>query len=55
MIVFDDSKLHKAFNDNAEDDRLVLILDLLRPEHIASGRARGDVTVELEALVACFS
>ena len=30
-VAFDDSKVHRAFNYSSEGDRIVLILDLLRP------------------------
>ena len=38
IIVFDDSKRHKAFN-YSKTDRIVLIIDLLRPMHVALGTA----------------
>jgi len=53
ILVFDDSKRHKAFNESSEE-RIVLIVDLLRPEHIPLGRAKGGHTQELDAFVSRF-
>jgi aspartyl/asparaginyl beta-hydroxylase (cupin superfamily) len=54
IIVFDDSKRHKAFNySNA--DRIVLIMDLLRPMHVAPGTAKGGHTSELNELLDKFT
>jgi aspartyl/asparaginyl beta-hydroxylase (cupin superfamily) len=39
--VFDDSKTHGAFN-NSDEERIVLIVDLIRPDHIPLGRAKGE-------------
>ena len=54
LLVFDDSKLHKAFN-NSTQERLILIVDLLRPDYIPKGLARGDVTYELQAFIKQFN
>lgn len=48
FIVFDDSKLHRAFNDSPDEDRVVLIFDILRPEGLPVGRATGEHTDELD-------
>lgn len=53
IIVFDDSKLHKAFNDST-GDRLVLIVDMKRPSWIPLGTAEGEHTPELDAFIDAF-
>ncbi len=53
ILVFDDSKLHLAFNESSEE-RLVLIVDLLRPSHIPRGKATGGHTKELDAMISNF-
>ena len=53
IIVFDDSKMHKAFNDST-GDRLVLIVDMLRPSWIPLGIAEGEHTPELDAFIDAF-
>ena len=52
-MVFDDSKLHKAFNGCTEE-RLVLIVDLLRPPGVPLGTADGEHTPELDAFIEAF-
>ena len=49
-IVFDDSKLHYAENKNNED-RIVLIVDLVRPIYIKKGTSNVIKTDELLELV----
>eukprot|EP00752_Nemacystus_decipiens_P001888 g1818.t1 len=53
IIVFDDSKLHKAFNESS-GERLVLIVDILRPPGIPLGTADGDHTPELDGFIDAF-
>lgn len=53
-MVFDDSKLHKAYNET-DENRLVLLIDLARPEHMAKGRAVGGRTPELNNIIEYFS
>lgn len=53
IIVFDDSKLHKAFNESS-GERLVLIVDILRPPGIPLGTADGDHTPELDGFINAF-
>lgn len=53
IIVFDDSKLHRAFN-NSTGDRFVLIVDILRPPGIALGTAEGGHTPELDSFIDAF-
>jgi hypothetical protein len=52
FIVFDDSKLHRAFNLSPDEDRVVLIFDILRPKHLPVGRATGGHTDELDLFLA---
>ena len=53
IIVFDDSKKHYAFNDS-NSDRIVLIVDILRPLSIPLGTAVGGHTNELDKFVSKF-
>jgi aspartyl/asparaginyl beta-hydroxylase (cupin superfamily) len=53
IIVFDDSKTHKAFNESCED-RIVLIVDILRPDYIPKGIAKGGHTKELDSFISQF-
>ncbi|RLN92921.1 hypothetical protein BBJ28_00015574 [Nothophytophthora sp. Chile5] len=54
FIVFDDSKLHYAFNHHPEKTRLVLIVDFYRPDHLPRGRARGGHSDELDEFIETF-
>eukprot|EP00585_Thalassiosira_rotula_P006658 CAMPEP_0196135214 /NCGR_PEP_ID=MMETSP0910-20130528/3934_1 /TAXON_ID=49265 /ORGANISM="Thalassiosira rotula, Strain GSO102" /LENGTH=682 /DNA_ID=CAMNT_0041395325 /DNA_START=153 /DNA_END=2201 /DNA_ORIENTATION=+ len=53
VISFDDSKVHRAFN-YSEEERIVLILDLLRPEGLPMGTATGGHSDELDAFINGF-
>lgn len=55
FIVFDDSKVHKAFNLHPTDSRVVLILDLVRPDYVPSGVAVGGHTEDLDQFIAAFT
>jgi len=48
--VFDDSKLHHAYNCGKED-RYVLIVDFVRPEGVPKGTVGGGHTSELDELL----
>lgn len=53
-IIFDDSKLHMA--ENASDgDRIVLIMDILRPDWIPPGTSMAADTTELKNLLAEYN
>lgn len=54
IIVFDDSKPHRAFNLSESESRTVLIVDLVRPDYIPLGTASGQHTPELDGFVALF-
>ena len=54
FLVFDDSKLHKAYNET-DETRVILIIDLARPSHIPKGRATGERTPQLNDLIEFFS
>ncbi|TMW60230.1 hypothetical protein Poli38472_000272 [Pythium oligandrum] len=54
VLVFDDSKLHYAFNNHPEKTRHVLIVDLYRPDYLPRGRARGGHTDELDEFIETF-
>jgi aspartyl/asparaginyl beta-hydroxylase (cupin superfamily) len=49
--VFDDSKVHRAFNYHSDEERIVLIIDLARPENIPLGTAIGGHTKELDEFI----
>lgn len=53
ILVFDDSKYHRAYNRTGED-RVVLIVDILRPSHIPLGSATGAHTEELDKFIDLF-
>uniref|UniRef100_A0AAV1U815 Aspartyl/asparaginy/proline hydroxylase domain-containing protein n=1 Tax=Peronospora matthiolae TaxID=2874970 RepID=A0AAV1U815_9STRA len=55
FIVFDDSKLHYAFNHHPTETRLVLIVDFYRPDQLPRGRARGGHSDELDEFIESFS
>jgi hypothetical protein len=46
-LVFDDSKSHFAFNRHETADRIVLIIDVLRPFHVPCGTSTVPYTHEL--------
>ena len=52
-MIFDDSKRHYAEN-TSEDDRIVLIIDIERPEHVKQGTSDATDTKELEEFVTAF-
>lgn len=54
IIVFDDSKVHRAFN-HSNKERLVLIIDLERPKELPEGTAVGGHTEELDAFINRFN
>jgi len=53
LLVFDDSKHHKAFNAS-DQDRMVLIFDILRPKKIPKGLATGGHTEHLDQFISSF-
>lgn len=53
IIIFDDSKWHKAFN-RTHKDRIVLIIDIMRPNNIPIGSAEGGHTAQLDEFIAQF-
>jgi len=53
VICFDDSKVHRAFN-YSDEDRIVLIVDLLRPKGLPMGTAVGGHTDELDSFINQF-
>jgi Aspartyl/Asparaginyl beta-hydroxylase len=50
LVCFDDSKMHWAFNYDAEE-RVVLILDFERPADVPPGTATGGHTEELDRFI----
>jgi len=50
VVVFDDSKTHYAEN-NGSKDRIVLILDIERPEYVEKGTSDVNVTTDLATYV----
>ncbi|ETV68905.1 hypothetical protein H257_15252 [Aphanomyces astaci] len=51
LIVFDDSKLHYAFNKHPTANRCVLIVDVMRPATVPKGKAVGGHTDELDRFI----
>jgi len=49
-LLFDDSKIHRAFN-YSDRNRIVLIVDLVRPKSLPSGTAKSGHTEELDAFI----
>lgn len=49
-LLFDDSKTHRAFN-YSDGDRIVLIVDLARPERLPLGTAESGHTEELDSFI----
>lgn len=52
-LCFDDSKTHYAHN-SSRFDRIVLIVDVERPKHIATGKSQVGDTKELKKIVDYF-
>ena len=53
FILFDDSKLHKAFNES-DEERIVLIFDIARPDWVPAGTAKKGHTDDLDDFIAYF-
>ena len=53
IIIFDDSKVHRAFN-YSEEERIVLIIDLARPRNLPEGTASGGHSDDLDAFINGF-
>jgi len=56
-IVFDDSLTHSASNDSgkANDDRIILLIDIMRPSNVAKGESNVIVSEELNNFVNEFN
>jgi aspartyl/asparaginyl beta-hydroxylase (cupin superfamily) len=54
LLVFDDSKVHAAFNHHGSKPRVVLIFDIARPAEAPPGVATGGTTAELEDFMRHF-
>ncbi|KAL7539138.1 hypothetical protein ACHAXR_012449 [Thalassiosira sp. AJA248-18] len=53
VVCFDDSKVHRAFN-YSDEERIVLIVDLLRPGQLPIGTATGGHSDELDDFINGF-
>jgi hypothetical protein len=53
IMVFDDSKVHRAFN-YSDGERVVLIIDLERPQDLPIGTATGGHSDELDDFISGF-
>jgi len=53
IMVFDDSKVHRAFN-YSDGERVVLIIDLARPQDLPRGTATGGHSDELDDFISGF-
>ena len=51
FVVFDDSKTHSAFNNTDNEERVVLLLDLLRPPGVPKGVSDVRHTEELDQFI----
>lgn len=54
LQVFDDAKIHLGFNLDPNRYRCVLIVDLMRPDWMAPGQAKGGMTAHLHAYIDRF-
>lgn len=54
ILIFDDSKRHYAFNRSICEERIVLIVDIMRPSNIPLGTALGGHTTELDNFIDKF-
>lgn len=55
ILCFDDSKCHLAFNrSKLKEDRVVLIVDVMRPLGVLPGTAKGSMTNELTDFMSLF-
>lgn len=54
FLIFDDSKMHRAFNNHETATRSILIFDILRPATLPRGEAEGATTEALEGFKAYF-
>ena len=53
LIIFDDSKKHYAIN-NSDIDRIVLIVDILRPSWVEKGKSTIEDSPELNRIIEEF-
>lgn len=53
LLMFDDSKLHSAYN-HSDQTRTILIIDVFRPLYMPRGTAVGSHTIELDKFIASF-
>lgn len=53
ILVFDDSKVHLAFN-HSDGMRTILLFDIARPDECPVGRAAGSTTTELASFIDYF-
>lgn len=54
-LLFDDAKIHRAFNYSSHQSRIVLIVDLARPSSLPLGYATGGHSDELDQFIAQMS
>jgi len=52
--VFDDAKIHLGFNLDKSRYRCVLIVDVIRPDWVPAGQAKGGMTEHLTAYIDRF-
>ncbi len=48
------TQLHMAYNDDPMSERIILIIDIERPDNIRAGCSRGAATRELNDLIESF-
>lgn len=54
-IVFDDSLYHSASNEDDKNERIILLIDIKRPENISKGESDIENSEELNNFVAEFN
>eukprot|EP00978_Attheya_sp_CCMP212_P011447 scaffold28238_cov28-Attheya_sp.AAC.1 len=54
-LAFDNSKVHYAFTYAQDEERIILIVDFIRPSNIPPGTATGGHTEELDAFIQSVS
>jgi aspartyl/asparaginyl beta-hydroxylase (cupin superfamily) len=54
-IVFDDSLYHSASNEDNNNDRIILLLDIKRPKYIEKGVSDCETSKELKNFVSLFN
>jgi aspartyl/asparaginyl beta-hydroxylase (cupin superfamily) len=54
-IIFDDSLYHSASNEDVTDERIILLLDIKRPNNISKGTSDVNYSNELNDFIKEFN